>query len=93
MNKNLLPSIEELTMVLGEENRETAEDALHWMANQPPASIDETVDPLRRWEIKISFSKGSAFYYIYDKSTKEKIMLNGWYRFASQSNQTNKTGI
>ena len=41
------------------------------MANQPPARIDETVDPISRWEIRISLGGLADFYYIYDKATKE----------------------
>lgn len=81
MNKNLLPSIDELTMVLGEENRETAEDAFYWMARQASENIDETIDPNERWEIQISIGKITAFYNLYDKSTKEKRQLLGWYYF------------
>jgi hypothetical protein len=71
MNSKLLPSIERLDM-LPEENRQ---EALDWMASQPPASIDETVDPMSRWEVHISLSGVFDFYYIYDRSTKEKKML------------------
>jgi hypothetical protein len=70
MNKNL-PPIERLAM-LPEDNRQ---EALDWMANQPSASIDETVDPMSRWEIRISLGGLADFYYIYDRSTKEKKML------------------
>jgi hypothetical protein len=45
MNSKLLPPIERLAM-LPEENRQ---EALDWMASQPPAIIDETVDPMMRW--------------------------------------------
>ena len=41
------------------------------MANQPSASIDETVDPMSRWEIRISLGGLADFYRIYDKATKE----------------------
>ena len=71
MNSKLLPPIERLAM-LPEENRQ---EALDWMANQPPASIDETVDPMSRWEVHISLSGVFDFYYIYDRSTKEKKSL------------------
>jgi hypothetical protein len=71
MSKRLLPSIERLAM-LPEENRQ---EALDWMANQPPADIDETVDPTSRWEVHISLSGVFDFYYIYDRSTKEKKSL------------------
>ena len=67
MNSKLLPSIERLDM-LPEENRQ---EALDWMANQPPAHIDDTVDPLSRWEIRISLGGLGDFYRIYDKATKE----------------------
>jgi hypothetical protein len=36
-----------------------------------PASIDETVDPISRWEIRISLGGLADFYRIYDKATKE----------------------
>ena len=62
-----LPPIQRLDM-LPEENRQ---EALDWMANQPPARIDETVDPLSRWEIRISLGGLADFYRIYDKATKE----------------------
>jgi hypothetical protein len=71
MNSKLLPSIERLAM-LPEENRQ---EALDWMASQPPAIIDETVDPMSRWEVHISLSGVFDFNYIYDRSTKEKKML------------------
>jgi hypothetical protein len=71
MNSKLLPPIERLAM-LPEENRQ---EALDWMASQPPAIIDETVDPMSRWEIHISLSGVFDFYYIYDRSTKEKKSL------------------
>jgi len=45
------------------------------MASQPPADIDETVDPTSRWEVHISLSGVFDFYYIYDRSTKEKKSL------------------
>lgn len=67
MNSKLLPPIERLAM-LPEENRQ---EALDWMANQPSASIDETVDPMSRWEIRISLGGLGDFYRIYDKATKE----------------------
>jgi hypothetical protein len=67
MNSKLLPPIERLAM-LPEENRQ---EALDWMANQPSASIDETVDPISRWEIRISLGGLGDFYRIYDKGTKE----------------------
>ena len=66
MSKNL-PPIQRLSM-LPEENRQ---EALDWMANQPPASIDETVDPMSRWQIQINLCGFADFYYIYDKATKE----------------------
>lgn len=66
MNK-ILPSIERLEM-LPENNRY---EALEWMANQPPADIDETVDPISRWEIRISLGGLVDFYRIYDKALKE----------------------
>jgi hypothetical protein len=67
MSNKPLPPIERLAM-LPEENRQ---EALDWMANQPTASIDETVDPMSRWEIRISLSGLADFYRIYDKATKE----------------------
>jgi len=70
MNKKL-PPIERLAM-LPEENRQ---EALDWMASQPPERIDETVDPISRWEIRISLGGLADFYYIYDKATGEKKML------------------
>jgi hypothetical protein len=71
MNSKLLPPIERLEM-LPEENRQ---EALDWMASQPPAHIDDTVDPMSRWEIRISLGGLADFYYIYDRSTKEKKSL------------------
>mgnify|MGYP000205087482 CR=1 FL=1 len=62
-----LPPIQSLDM-LPEENRQ---EALDWMASQPPASIDDTVDPISRWEIRISLGGLANFYRIYDKITKE----------------------
>jgi hypothetical protein len=62
-----LPPIQSLDM-LPEENRQ---EALDWMASQPPASIDDTVDPMSRWEIRISLGGLANFYRIYDKITKE----------------------
>lgn len=67
----ILPPIERLDM-LPKENRQ---EALDWMASQPPASIDETVDPIRRWEIRISLGGMVHFYRIYDKATKEIKLL------------------
>jgi len=67
MNSKLLPPIERLAM-LPEENRQ---EALDWMASQPPARIDDTVDPISRWEIRISLGGLADFYRIYDKATKE----------------------
>ncbi len=54
--------------MLPEENRQ---EALDWMASQPPAHIDDTVDPISRWEIRISLGGLANFYRIYDKITKE----------------------
>jgi hypothetical protein len=71
MNSKLLPPIERLAM-LPEENRQ---EALDWMASQPPARIDETVDPMMRWEVRISLSGVFDFNYIYDRATKEKKLL------------------
>lgn len=71
MKIKLLPSIERLDMI-PEENRH---EALAWMASQPSADIDDTVDPISRWEIRISLGGLADFYYIYDKATKEKKML------------------
>jgi hypothetical protein len=62
-----LPPIQSLDM-LPEENRQ---EALDWMASQPPAHIDDTVDPMSRWEIRISLGGLANFYRIYDKITKE----------------------
>ncbi len=62
-----LPPIQSLDM-LPEENRQ---EALDWMASQPPAHIDDTVDPISRWEIRISLGGLANFYRIYDKITKE----------------------
>ena len=62
-----LPSIERLEM-LPEDNRY---EALEWMASQPSAEIDETVDAISRWEIRISLGGMADFYRIYDKATKE----------------------
>lgn len=45
------------------------------MASQPSADIDDTVDPISRWEIRISLSGFMDFYSIYDKATKEKKSL------------------
>jgi hypothetical protein len=67
MNSKLLPPIERLAM-LPEENRQ---EALDWMANQPSENIDETVDPISRWEVRISLGGLGNFYYIYDKPTKQ----------------------
>jgi hypothetical protein len=67
MNSKLLPSIERLAM-LPEENRQ---EALDWMASQPPERIDDTIDPMSRWEIRISLGGLADFYRIYDKATKE----------------------
>ena len=73
-----LPSIERLEM-LPEENRQ---EALDWMASQPSADIDETVDPISRWEIRISLGGFMDFYRIYDKATKEikelKVDTENW---------------
>jgi hypothetical protein len=66
MNNRIVPPWK-LDM-LPEENKQ---EALDWMENQPPASIDETVDPISRWEIRISLGGLADFYYIYDKATKE----------------------
>jgi hypothetical protein len=71
MSKRRIPPIERLAM-LPEENKQ---EALDWMANQPPARIDETVDPISRWEIRIHLGGLADFYYIYDKATLEKKML------------------
>ena len=67
MSNKPLPPIERLDM-LPEENRQ---EALDWMASQPPAHIDDTVDPISRWEIRISLGGLADFYRIYDKATKE----------------------
>jgi hypothetical protein len=67
MSNKPLPPIERLDM-LPEENRQ---EALDWMASQPPAHIDDTVDPISRWEIRISLGGLANFYRIYDKITKE----------------------
>jgi hypothetical protein len=67
MSNKPLPPIERLDM-LPEENRQ---EALDWMASQPPAHIDDTVDPMSRWEIRISLGGLANFYRIYDKITKE----------------------
>ena len=67
MSNKPLPPIERLDM-LPEENRQ---EALDWMASQPPAHIDDTVDPISRWEIRISLGGLADFYRIYDKITKE----------------------
>ena len=67
-----LPSIERLE-ILPEENRQ---EALDWMASQPPAEIDETSDPISRWEIRISLGGMADFYRIYDKATKEIKLLS-----------------
>jgi hypothetical protein len=67
MSNKPLPPIEMLDM-LPEENRQ---EALDWMASQPPAHIDDTVDPISRWEIRISLGGLANFYRIYDKITKE----------------------
>jgi hypothetical protein len=73
-----LPPIERLAM-LPEENRQ---EALDWMANQPPENIDETIDPISRWEIRISLGGLADFYYIYDKSTKQikvlEVNIENW---------------
>ena len=65
--------------MLPEENKQ---EALDWMANQPPASIDETVDPISRWEIRISLGGLADFYRIYDKATKEikelEVNIDNW---------------
>jgi len=71
MSNKPLPPIERLDM-LPEENRQ---EALDWMANQPPAYIDDTVDPMSRWEIRISLGGLANFYRIYDKITKETKQL------------------
>ena len=63
----LLPPIERLDMI-PEENRH---EALAWMASQPSADIDDTVDPISRWEIRISLGGFMDFYRIYDKATKQ----------------------
>jgi hypothetical protein len=77
MSKNL-PPIERLE-ILPEENRQ---EALDWMASQPAASIDETVDPISRWEIRISLGGLADFYRIYDKATKEikelEVNIDNW---------------
>jgi len=67
MNIKILPSIERLDMI-PEENRH---EALAWMASRPSADIDETADPISRWEIRISLGGFMDFYRIYDKATKE----------------------
>jgi hypothetical protein len=71
MSNKPLPPIEMLDM-LPEENRQ---EALDWMASQPPAHIDDTVDPISRWEIRISLGGLANFYRIYDKITKETKQL------------------
>jgi hypothetical protein len=77
MNKKL-PPIERLE-ILPEDNRQ---EALDWMASQPPASIDETIDPISRWEIRISLGGLADFYRIYDKATKEikelEVNIDNW---------------
>jgi hypothetical protein len=67
MSNKPLPTIQSLDM-LPEENKQ---EALDWMASQPPAHIDDTVDPMSRWEIRISLGGLANFYRIYDKATKE----------------------
>lgn len=67
MKIELLPAIERLDP-LSEENRH---EALAWMASQPSADIDDTVDPISRWEIRISLSGFMDFYSIYDKATNQ----------------------
>ena len=67
----ILPSVEALTM-LPEENRQ---EALEWMASQPPSKADENVDPISRWEIRIGLGGLANFYYVYDRETKQTKQL------------------
>jgi hypothetical protein len=69
---NNIPDIRVLEM-LPEGNRQ---EALDWMAQQPPADIDDCINRLNRWEVRIGLCGIANTYYIYDRSTKQSQMLN-----------------
>jgi hypothetical protein len=54
--------------VLPEENRI---EALEWISQQPEAEVDDQVDRLSRWEIRISFCGFDNIYHIHDRATKQ----------------------
>ena len=65
--------------VIPEENRI---EALEWISQQPEAEVDDQVDRLSRWEIRISLGGLDNIYHIHDRVTKQnktlKPNINNW---------------
>lgn len=70
MNTNI-PDIRMLDM-LPEGNKQ---EALDWMAQQPPSHMDDCINRLNRWEVRIGLCGICNAYYIYDRVTKESRLL------------------
>jgi hypothetical protein len=66
-----IPDIRILDM-LPEENKQ---EAIDWMAQQPPSHMDDCINRLNRWEVRIGLCGMQNTYYIHDRTFKTTQIL------------------